>query len=158
MDTFLLVLKLVIALAVVLGLIWGLARIKKRISPTNSATIQVLSKIPVSRKGSLLLVEVGGKKLMIGATDNNISLLSEIDMLPETPETNEVRHPVQLDSFMLQHSDSPEAIGFNLDLLDKDAIASLKNSQADSALAGSVLSAHTWRQLAATLREKTVRS
>ena len=85
MDTFSLVLKLVIALAIVLGLIWGLARVKKRINPTNSATIQVLSKIPVSRKGSLLLVEVGGKKLMIGATDNNISLLSEIDMLPETP-------------------------------------------------------------------------
>ena len=95
---------------------------------------------------------------MIGATDNNISLLSEIDMLPETPETKEVRHPVQLDSLMLQRSDSLESISFNRDLLDKDAIASLKNSQADSTLAGSVLSAHTWRQLAATLREKTVRS
>ena len=158
MDTFLLVLKLVIALAVVLGLIWGLARIKKRISPTNSATIQVLSKIPVSRKGSLLLVEVGGKKLMIGATENNISLLSVIDMLPETPEIKEERRPVQLDSFVVQRSDSPEALGFDLDLLDEDALASLKNSHSDSTLAGSVLSADTWRQLAATLREKTVRS
>ena len=158
MDTLSLVIKLVVALAVVVGLIWGLARAKKRISPTNSATIQVLSKVPVSRKGSLLLVEVGGKKLMIGATENNISLLSVIDMLPETPEIKEERRPVQLDSFVVQRSDSPEALGFDLDLLDEDALASLKNSQADSALAGSVLSAHTWRQLAATLREKTVRS
>ena len=158
MDTLSLVIKLVVALAVVVGLIWGLARAKKRINPTNSATIQVLSKVPVSRKGSLLLVEVGGKKLMIGATENNISLLSVIDMLPETPEIKEERRPVQLDSFVVQRSDSPEALGFDLDLLDEDALASLKNSQADSTLAGSVLSAHTWRQLAATLREKTVRS
>jgi flagellar biogenesis protein FliO len=117
-----------------------------------------LSKVPVSRKGSLLLVEVGGKKLMIGATENNISLLSVIDMLPETPEIKEERRPVQLDSFVVQRSDSPEALGFDLDLLDEDALASLKNSHSDSTLAGSVLSADTWRQLAATLREKTVRS
>lgn len=164
MDTVWLVLRFVLSLAVVLGLIWGLARVKKRISPTNSGTIQVLSKIPVSRKGSLLLVEVGGKKLMIGATDSNISLLSVIEMPPETQEVKEQRRPVQLDSFMDVNSfmdelmDSPDSAGFDLDLLDKETVTSLKHEQSTSKLAGSVLSRDTWRALTETLREKTVRS
>lgn len=148
MDTLWLILRLVLSLALVLGLIWGLARIKKRVSPTNAGTIQVLSKIPVSRKGSLLLVEVGGKKLMIGATDNNISLISEIDIAPNTHEIKEERRSVELDSYMMEMLDPAEI----------DALASLKKSRSDSKLAGSVLSPDTWRQLAETLREKTVRS
>jgi flagellar protein FliO/FliZ len=158
MDTLWLVLRFVVSLAVVLGLIWGLARVKKRISPTNSGTIQVLSKIPVSRKGSLLLVEVGGKKMMIGATDNNISLLGVIDMPPETHEIKEERRPVQLDSFMVELMDSPQSVGFDPALLDKDTVTSLKHTQSDSKLAGSVLSRDTWRALTETLREKTIRS
>jgi len=148
MDTLWLILRLGLSFALVLGLIWGLARIKKRVSPTNAGTIQVLSKIPVSRKGSLLLVEVGGKKLMIGATDNNISLISVVDIVPEIQELKEERRPVELDSYMMEMLDPAEV----------DALASLKKSQSDSKLAGSVLSPDTWRQLAETLREKTVRS
>ena len=158
MDTLWLILRLVLSLALVLGLIWGLARIKKRVSPTNAGTIQVLSKIPVSRKGSLLLVEVGGKKLMIGATDNNISLISEIDIAPDTHEIKEERRPVELDSYMIGMLDSPESMDFDLDPAEIEALASLKKSRSDSKLAGSVLSPDTWRQLAETLREKTVRS
>ena len=158
MDTLWLILRLVLSLALVLGLIWGLARLKKRVSPTNAGTIQVLSKIPVSRKGSLLLVEVGGKKLMIGATDNNISLISEIDIAPDTHEIKEERRPVELDSYMIGMLDSPESMDFDLDPAEIEALASLKKSRSDSKLAGSVLSPDTWRQLAETLREKTVRS
>jgi flagellar protein FliO/FliZ len=158
MDTLWLILRLVLSLALVLGLIWGLARIKKRVSPTNAGTIQVLSKIPVSRKGSLLVVEVGGKKLMIGATDNNISLISEIDIAPDTHEIKEERRPVELDSYMIGMLDSPESMDFDLDPAEIEALSSLKKSRSDSKLAGSVLSPDTWRQLAETLREKTVRS
>ena len=158
MDTLWLILRLVLSLALVLGLIWGLARIKKRVSPTNAGTIQVLSKIPVSRKGSLLVVEVGGKKLVIGATDSSISLISEIEIAPETLEIKEERRPVELDSYMIGMLDSPESMGFDLDPAEIDALASLKKTQSDSKLAGSVLSPDTWRQLAETLREKTVRS
>jgi len=158
MDTLWLILRLVLSFALVLGLIWGLARIKKRVSPTNAGTIQVLSKIPVSRKGSLLVVEVGGKKLVIGATDSSISLISEIEIAPETLEIKEERRPVELDSYMIGMLDSPESMGFDLDPAEIDALASLKKTQSDSKLAGSVLSPDTWRQLAETLREKTVRS
>ena len=158
MDTLWLILRLGLSFALVLGLIWGLARIKKRVSPTNAGTIQVLSKIPVSRKGSLLIVEVGGKKLMIGATDTSISLISEIEIAPETVELKEDRRPVELDPYMFGMLDSPESMGFELDPAEMDALASLKKSQPESKLAGSVLSPGTWRQLAEALREKTVRS
>jgi flagellar biogenesis protein FliO len=101
---------------------------------------------------------VGGKKLVIGATDSSISLISEIEIAPETLEIKEERRPVELDSYMIGMLDSPESMGFDLDPAEIDALASLKKTQSDSKLAGSVLSPDTWRQLAETLREKTVRS
>ena len=60
MDTFWLVLRVVVSLAVVLGLIWALARVRKRVGPTGSDVVTVMSKIPVTKKGSVLLVKAGG--------------------------------------------------------------------------------------------------
>ena len=83
MDTLWLILRFVVSLAVVIGLIYGLARVKKRVSPKGAGAITLVSKVPVSKKGSLLLVEVGGKTMMLGATDNSITLLSVIDTSAE---------------------------------------------------------------------------
>jgi hypothetical protein len=85
-------------------------------------------------------------------------LISEIEIAPETVELKEDRRPVELDPYMFGMLDSPASMGFELDPAEIDALASLKKSQSDSKLAGSVLSPGTWRQLAEALREKTVRS
>ena len=100
MDTVWLILRFVVSLAVVIALIWGLARVKKRVSPKGAGSIQLVSKVPISKKGSLLLVEVGGKTMMIGATDNNITLLSVIETTADIDEVKEDRRPVHLDSLL----------------------------------------------------------
>ena len=73
-------LRVVVSLAVVLGLIWALARVRKRVGPTGSDVVTVMSKIPVTKKGSVLLVKAGGETLLLGATDTQISLLASVEL------------------------------------------------------------------------------
>ena len=161
MDTVWLILRFVVSLAVVIALIWGLARVKKRVSPKGAGSIQLVSKVPISKKGSLLLVEVGGKTMMIGATDNNITLLSVIETTADIDEVKEDRRPVHLDSLLdpdLQYLDLQYPDLQHPDLPDREAVASLHRPKGEGRLAGSVLSPTTWRQLTEALREKSVRS
>jgi flagellar protein FliO/FliZ len=171
MDTVWLILRFVVSLAVVIALIWGLARVKKRVSPKGAGSIQLVSKVPISKKGSLLLVEVGGKTMMIGATDNNITLLSVIETTADIDEVKEDRRPVHLDSLLdpdlqylerqypdLQYPDLQYPDLQHPDLPDREAVASLHRPKGEGRLAGSVLSPTTWRQLTEALREKSVRS
>jgi flagellar protein FliO/FliZ len=166
MDTVWLILRFVVSLAVVIALIWGLARVKKRVSPKGAGSIQLVSKVPISKKGSLLLVEVGGKTMMIGATDNNITLLSVIETTADIDEVKEDRRPVHLDSLLdpdlqyleRQYPDLQYPDLQHPDLPDREAVASLHRPKGEGRLAGSVLSPTTWRQLTEALREKSVRS
>jgi flagellar protein FliO/FliZ len=173
MDTLWLILRFVVSLAVVIGLIWGLARVKKRVSPKGAGTINLVSKVPVSKKGSLLLVEVGGKTMMLGATDNSITLLSVIETAADIEESKEDRRPVSLDSLLDEQLESglaldpgleypdleyPDLEYPDLEYPDSKEVASLHRPAGEGRLAGSVLSPTTWRQLTEVLREKTVRS
>ncbi len=163
MDTLWLILRFVVSLAVVIGLIWGLARVKKRVSPKGAGTINLVSKVPVSKKGSLLLVEVGGKTMMLGATDNSITLLSVIETAADIEESKEDRRPVSLDSLLDEQLESGLALDPGLEYPDLEypdskEVASLHRPAGEGRLAGSVLSPTTWRQLTEVLREKTVRS
>jgi flagellar protein FliO/FliZ len=168
MDTLWLILRFVVSLAVVIGLIYGLARVKKRVSPKGAGAINVVSKVPVSKKGSLLLVEVGGKTMMLGATDNSITLLSVIDTSAEIDGTKEDRRLVSLDSLLDEGFESARSLDADLqypylpspelDAADIDAVASVHRVTGEGRLAGSVLSPATWRQLTEVLRERTVRS
>ena len=168
MDTLWLTLRFVVSLAVVIGLIWGLARVKKRVSPKGAGTINLVSKVPVSKKGSLLLVEVGGKTMMLGATDTSITLLSVIDTAADIEEGKEDRRPVSLDSLLDEQLESglmldpdlqyPDLQYPDLQYPDSKEVAALHRPTGEGRLAGSVLSPTTWRQLTEVLREKTVRS
>lgn len=165
MDTFWLVLRVVVSLAIVMGLIWALARVKNRVSPKGASALQVLSKVPVSKRGSLLLVELGGKTLLIGSTDNAISLITEVDLTDDEEAAKQKRTPVDFDTILDEWR--TEAIDEGLPLaaepvaqeapIGEVAIAAA-TPRNGGPLAGSVLSPQTWRQLTQVLREKTVRS
>jgi flagellar protein FliO/FliZ len=102
MGTFLLFGRTLLALAVVLLMVWGLARlarhgqtnnVRRRLSRPNGAEIEVLSKRSLSRTSSIALVSVGGRALVVGVTPQSIALISEIplsDLEPDTtPEKND---------------------------------------------------------------------
>jgi len=90
------VMKMAWALAVVVGLIfilYGLAR--KKMGYTNAPTnsIKVLEMRPLMPKNTLALIEVQGKKILLGISPNGIQLLTEFS--PDTPSQKSFKDVLQ---------------------------------------------------------------
>ena len=85
MDTSALVLglRVVLALAVVLGLLWWLARRagggRARAKVT---TVSVVGRQSLGRHSGVAVVEVEGRRLLLGVTDQGVSLLTELAVTP----------------------------------------------------------------------------
>jgi flagellar protein FliO/FliZ len=78
--------RMVLSLVVVLGIMLLAAKVLKRrgLAGTRGAVtgrIEVLARQGLGRTSSVQLVRVGGKTLVLGVTDTNVSVLSEADPL-----------------------------------------------------------------------------
>lgn len=120
--------RLVFSLAVVVGLLLLLARFSaKRFTSGTDAPIRVLHRQSLSRNGSVALVAVGDRVLVLGTTDQQVSLLTELD-----PDEVDIPEPTSIFR--------PRA--------GEAAVAREGEVGADpqTAVAGSILSPQTWRQ------------
>ncbi|WP_172892156.1 flagellar biosynthetic protein FliO [Jatrophihabitans sp. GAS493] len=74
--------RVVLSLAVVLGLMWGLARFVKR--PTarsrNGKLLDIVSREQLTRNSSIAVVRVLDQALIVGVTDGQVSLIGEVDL------------------------------------------------------------------------------
>ncbi|WP_248580329.1 flagellar biosynthetic protein FliO [Nocardioides sp. InS609-2] len=121
-----LVVRLVFSLAVVVGLLLLLARFgAKRFNSGTNAPIKVLHRQSLSRNGSVALISVGGRVLVLGTTDQQVSLLTELD-----PDEIDVPEPT---SIFRPKSGEVDVVSTSLD-------------QPKAAVNGSILSPQTWRQ------------
>ncbi len=71
----------VIALVVVCGLIYFSLRVvmpKIAEMHTANSAIRVVEKIPIDARKSLLVIEVGGRWMLLGTSENNVNLISEL--------------------------------------------------------------------------------
>lgn len=79
--------RLAVSLAVVLGLMLIAAKVlrKRGLGRTSGSTatsrIEVLARQGLGRSSSVQLVRVGGRTLVLGVTENAVSVLSEADPL-----------------------------------------------------------------------------
>jgi flagellar protein FliO/FliZ len=140
--------KMTLSLAAVLGLMWMIARAsRKPLKARAGGQLAVLARQQLSRGTSVAVVKVGDKALVVGVTENQVTLLSEIDLAAMTealaPVESVSRTPVDLDS---EITDEDHAVVTDLD------------SRRSGALAGSALSPATWKQAIDLLRERTARS
>lgn len=83
-DLTMATLKMVLSLAVVLTLVWGLSRLaKKKLPMANgggpAGLIQVLESRCLGLKKSVTLVKVPGSVLVLGVSSDRVSLLSKIE-------------------------------------------------------------------------------
>lgn len=168
--------RLVASLAVVVGLMLLLARlVGKRYGARAGAPVQVLHRQPLSRSASVTVLAVGGRVLVVGTTDHQVSLLTELD-----PDEMDLEVPVPDDLVLVPPVDLARP---DTGLLDAghDATTQVRpvgahraahraegSRRADSsrrpdfsrratddgALAGSVLSPQTWRQAIAAATGK----
>jgi flagellar protein FliO/FliZ len=135
------VLRVVIALVLVVGAMWVLAKVAKRPLRKRAAnSLDVLARAQLSRNASVAVVRVDKTALVVGVTDGGISLL----------------HQVEAETFTIAEAPSRTAV-------DLDQLTTVKArpeagpTERRVALAGSALSPATWRQAMETLRERTAR-
>jgi flagellar biosynthetic protein FliO len=84
-DTAGLVVRTGLSLVAVILLIWGAVQILKKLSPggTSSAPgshIRVLDRAHIAPKKSIFVVQVGGKAIAVGMTDQQMTLLTDLDL------------------------------------------------------------------------------
>jgi len=119
-------LRIFFSLAVVLLLMWGLAKVARRpLSGRGGGALSVLARQALTRGASVAVVRVGERAYVIGVTDQNVTLLAEAD--PDAIEaaahpSHEVREQLSLDALT-----------------------------GSGPLAGSALSPSTWRQAASAV-------
>ena len=74
--------EVTLALALVVGLIYGIAWLIKRnkgLSPTAGIPMKTLSVLPMGVKEKIILIEVGGKQILLGMTPQQINTLATFD-------------------------------------------------------------------------------
>lgn len=72
--------RMVVSLAVVVGLLLLIARFsQKRFKGRSGSPLQVLHRQSLSRSSGVALVSVGGRMLLLGTTDQQVQMLTEID-------------------------------------------------------------------------------
>jgi flagellar protein FliO/FliZ len=124
--------RLILSLSVVLGLLLLLARFGgRKFRGNREAMVQILHRQHLTRGSSISVVSVGSRVLVLGTTEQQIRVLTELD-------PDEIALPVA--DLALEVDDQPKAV---------TALPSIGNTP----LAGSVLSVDTWKQaLAAATR------
>lgn len=72
--------RLVASLAIVVGLLLVLARFgSRRFRGATGAVVQVVHRQPLSRTSSVAVVAVGSRVLVLGTTEQQVSMLAELD-------------------------------------------------------------------------------
>lgn len=128
-----LALRLVFSLAVVIGLLLLLSRFaSKRFRGRSGAAIQVLHRQALSRGSGVAVVTVAGRVLVLGTTDHEVTLLTELE--PEELELEIESHG----HVATTAEEQPVRV------VPTHRAASQQTK--DGPLAGSVLSPDTWRQ------------
>jgi flagellar protein FliO/FliZ len=132
-----LVLRIAFSLLVVLGLMWGLAKLARRplTGHRGAGALSVLNRQQLGRASSIAVVRVADKALIVGVTDTQVSLLGETDLLAFTEESLAAS----------EHRDAVPLAG------------PVADDRLPGRLDGSVLSPSTWRSTVDFLRERTAR-
>lgn len=163
-----LTIRLIVSLAIVIGLLLVLAKFgARKFRGANGALVHVVHRQPLSRTSAVAVVTVGSRVLVLGTTEHQVSVLAELD-----PEELDLEDLVAEADFETVHGLAqpvppvqqvqPVTVGALGSLLrgrgtegtttatrgsHRAAPTNRISPATDSgALAGSVLSLHTWRQ------------
>lgn len=184
MENLFLVLRVIVSLAVVLGLLYVLRRkLVPRSGSGQRRDISVVARQGIGAKASVALIEVGGKRYLLGVGDQSVNVLDSYaapapeeepagndrgrlfalnlddarhrsqgpaDAGTTTPEAD-VAEGTGTDGHDIQ--DDTPAPEFRRDLRgSRNHGTAAHTREPASPLAGSILSAQTWRQAAAAWR------
>jgi len=162
-DSLLLALRVVVALGVVIGVIWFLRRRNSPSGRTRRAQkpVTVIARQNLAPKVSVAVVEFGGKRFLLGVSDHGVTVLhdEELEVAEEAPAAVPAPAPA------LVAVDTSRDFATTLTLAEKATAAApprvrlVRDPSIDAAfaassskVAGSLLSAATWKQAWAAIR------
>lgn len=147
-----LTLRLVASLAIVVGLLLLLARFgARRFSGRAGAMVHVVHRQALSRTSSVTVVTVGSRVLVLGTTEQQISVLTELDPEELTLDAldvpgGEATGPTLVPTPLLADNPVVPTATVGSHRGSHRAGGTTTGSQQSGPLAGSVLSPQTWRQ------------
>jgi flagellar protein FliO/FliZ len=138
------IIRLVLSLAFIAAVLLFAARLaKKRGLGQGNGLIEVVARQRMGRTSTLNVVRIADVVLVVGATEEQVTLLAEIDAEAVETALLERRPPLRVGA------GEPGATG--------DSPALVARSAATGPLAGSVFDRSGWSALVHQLRERTVR-
>lgn len=172
MDTLILGLRVLVALGAVLGLIWFLQRrigaAKGRGRRSAGRTLNVVSRQSVGQKASVVVIDAGDRRFLLGVTEQSINVLHTGDIPAEAEERTTAERWPALSAPREQADTEGEG---RFAALFEEAAGMSRRSQLHrrssvhrpagstpggpptaSSLHGSLLAGSTWRQAAETIR------
>jgi flagellar protein FliO/FliZ len=139
------IIRLFLSLALIGGVLWFAARLaKKKGLGQGNGLIEVVARQRMGRTSSVNVVRIADLVLVIGATEEQVTLLAEVDGDAVDAALGERRAPARL-----RAADDPD------DDAPRPAIPAARSG--DGVLAGTVLDRHGWGTLVDELRDRTVR-
>ena len=136
------IIRLILSLAFIAVVLFYAARLaKKRGLGQGNGLIEVVARQRMGRTSTLNVVRIADIVLVVGATEEQVTLLAEVDAETIDLALSEARGPVRLGTSEIGPSTSP-------------SVAARTSS---GALAGSVFDRNGWGTFVHQLRELTVR-
>jgi flagellar protein FliO/FliZ len=143
--------RLVLSLAFVGGVLWFAARLAKKrgLGGTGNGLIEVVARQRMGRASTVNVVRIGNVCLVVGATEEQVTLLAEVD--PETVDA------------AVRTKQAPRALAPVHEEDDEDGYQPVARprvtarTSSSGALNGSVFDKKGWGSFMTELREKTVR-
>jgi flagellar protein FliO/FliZ len=167
MDSFILGLRVLVALGAVLGLIWF---VQKRLGKGKGrrradAALTVVSRQVVGQKASVVVVDAGDKRFLLGVTEHAVTVLHSSDapvVVAEAVEAVEEQSPGSFAELFRQASNPARPaelaepvsgpVTGALPVLRRRSELHRRGHLPEHPMHGSILSASTWRQASDAIR------
>ena len=139
------IIRLILSLAFVAAVLFFAARLaKKRGLGQGNGVIEVVARQRMGRSSTVNVIRVADVVLVVGATEEQVTLLAEVDGQAVEQSLRERRVPARVGAHAAEPGD-----------VEMPALAA--RSASTGALAGSVFDRNGWGTFVHQLRERTVR-
>ncbi|MFJ4029514.1 flagellar biosynthetic protein FliO [Paenarthrobacter sp. NPDC089989] len=163
MDSFILGLRVVVALGAVLAVIWLLQRRlgKGKGRRRADSTLSVVSRQALGQKASVVVVDAGDKRFLLGVTEHNVRVLHTSDApvmaaeVVESPPQKVIEEQSFAQLFRQASAEAvprTELVTGQIPVVRRRADLHRRTPAQAHPLHGSILSASTWRQASDAFR------
>lgn len=157
MDGVVVVLRVLVSLAVVVALVWYLARRLGRghADASREAEVRVLDRHSLSKHAGVAVVAAGDRRLLVGFADAGVQLITELRPVPTLPQPMSATPPAPP-----AHTGAPTRPAPRPSSRPEAGLevpAGLPVNRRPGLLAGSVLSPQTWHATVRAWQDRTVR-